>query len=748
MHSAFSASSAELRAQLTTAHARTAPSSDAALTALAALDPAAIAAWLLALDSDEAAAVPRARVARLAASVAESIAASPTIVPVTTAVDIIERYGHLLSPEAAKDLAFAARTVDDDQGLAVALDGALERAPANGGLLRAAADIAAARGEHSRAHDLLSRLARAEPTLATMQYVRGARSRLPRSGAQPVRIALLSSFTIDSLVPFVDLECRSIRLEPEIHVAPFNTWERESHGDGSSVHRFDPHIAFLSVAVDDLLPGLSTCSPRDLASDGAAAVDRLLEAAARFVSWSPAVLVVHGLHTAFRDPLGPAGSRHGPSRSEVMASLNGRLAEGLRALPRAYWLDMTEVLVRRRSGAIDNPKMRHLASMRIGEHALGEVAAAYLQFIAPLTGRTRKCIVLDLDNTLWGGIVGEDGPHGIRLGATSPGSEFREFQEYLLALSRRGVLLAINSKNNAADALEVIRSHESMVLRENAFSAMRINWESKASNMIALAEELNLGLDSFVFLDDSEKERALIRQALPQVLTPELPRDPARYRETVEALAELHVLTITDEDHSRTRQYIERREREQLRVVAQTPDEYLESLEIRAEIGTASDRTLPRVQQLFQRTNQFNLTGRRYELGVLAAKAAQSDWRIYTAQVSDRFGDHGLVATALVRMSTDAWLIDNFVMSCRVIGYGVEDALLAQIGADALAARAERLDGEIIASAKNAPARDFYSRNHFTRDADRDDGEWWRHTLTGEPIAPPHWIRTRSLNGA
>jgi FkbH-like protein len=734
---------ADLAARLASAHDRAAPSETASLIALAVLDPAAAVEWLREQHRNGAA-VPRARLTRLLAVVAESITAIPGLVPRDAVLDLIEHYGHLLAPDAARELAAAARFDAVDAELTRALTSALDRAPYNPGLLRPAAELAAASGEHTRAHDLLSRLGRADPALATMQFIYGARGRLARTQHTPVRIALLSSFTIDPLVPFVDLECRALRLEPEIHVAPFNTWEREMLGDGSGAQRFAPQIAFLSVAADDLLPELATSGGADLASAGAAAVDRLLEAAARFTAWSSAVLVVHGLHSAFRDPVGPAGARVGPSRSEVLASLNARLAEGLRALPRAYWLDMADVLARRRQGTLDNPKMRHLASMRLGEHVLGDVAAAYMQYVAPVTGRTRKCIVLDLDNTLWGGIVGEDGPHGIRLGTTSPGSEYREFQEYLLSLTRRGILLAINSKNNAADALEVIRSHEAMVLREESFSAMRINWESKASNMLSLAEELSLGLDSFVFIDDSDKERALIRQALPQVLTPELPRDPARYRETLEALPELQVLSITDEDRNRTRQYVERRQREQLRVVAQTPEDYLASLGITAEMHTVSERTLTRVQQLFQRTNQFNLTGRRYELGVLAARAEQPDWRIYTSKVADRFGDHGLVAATLVRITPDAWIIDNFVMSCRVIGYGVEDALLARVAADARDQGVFLIEGEIIPSAKNAPARDFYARNDFLRDPDAGERERWRRDLRDAVIASPRWIRTES----
>jgi FkbH-like protein len=407
-------------------------------------------------------------------------------------------------------------------------------------------------------------------------------------------------------------------------------------------------------------------------------------------------------------------------------------------------LDVLDVLARRQHGSFDNPKMRHLAKMRFSEAALDDLGRAYAQFIAPLMGRTRKVVVLDLDNTLWGGIVGEDGPHGIRLGDTAPGSEYREFQQYLHSLTQRGILLAINSKNNEADALEVIRSHDSMILREESFSAIRINWENKPSNMRSLAEELSLGLDSFVFVDDSDKERALMRQALPQVLTIEMPRDPALYRDTLERLPELQTLVVTDEDRARTRQYAERRQREQLRVTAESVEEYLGSLGIVAEVARASERTLPRIQQLFQRTNQFNLTGRRYELGTLTAHAGENGWRVYATQVRDRFGDHGLVATALVRVTPDAWAIDNLVLSCRVIGYGVENALLAQVGADARSANARWLTGEFIATAKNAPARDFFARNAFLRDPENGTAEHWRRDVAKETPAAPAWITVKA----
>lgn len=719
----------------------------AALLALAAMAPRLAAQWLLEHAADGTT-VSRAQLASVLATIAESFVNAPDLLTREESLRLLARYGHLLPHESASEFVAAIRSDRADKELAAAIRASLERArtPA---LIRAAAELAIAAEEHDSARDLLAQLGEADGSLAAMQFVHTARRRLPKTAHPETRIALLSSFTIDPLVPYVDHECRSLKLEPTFFVAPFNTWDREMLGGGSALERFDPQIAFVSVAADDVLPELASApSASDLASAGAAAVDRILNAASRFLSWSRGVLVVHSLYSAFRDPLGPASSRDGRSRSEIIAELNARLAEGLRALPRAYLLDLTDVLARRRGGAIDHPKMRHLASMRLGDQVLGDVGRSYARFVAPCMGRTRKCVVLDLDNTLWGGIVGEDGPNGIRLGHTSPGSEFREFQQYLLSLTRRGILLAVNSKNNEADALEVFRSHESMILRESAFSAMRINWESKANNLLSIAEELNLGLDAFVFVDDSEKERALMRQALPQVLTPEMPRDPALYRELLEGLPELHVLTVTDEDRTRTQQYAERRQREHLRITASTLDDYLRSLDIAAEVDLASDRTLPRVHQLFQRTNQFNLTNRRYELGTLTQRATDGEWRVYFSKVSDRFGDHGLVATAVVQFVDDACVIENLVMSCRVIGYGVEDALLARVEADARRAGARWLVGEFRPSPKNAPARDFFARHKFAADGDASDGQRWRRELAGEPMAVPSWITVRATHGA
>lgn len=615
------------------------------------------------------------------------------------------------------------------------------RNPTSTKLLQAAVDRAISVGDSDEAHSLLTQLARSDDGLATVRRVWQARQKLPSAPGMPVRIALLSSFTLETLLPYVDVECRALGLVPDVYVAPFNSWTQEILDDRSELYRAEPEIAFLSVAIDDLAPQLSGApSSAELEELGDMALERVVGAARQFVARSAAALVVHGFHSAFRDPYGVLAGREAVSRVEWLASLNARLASEVKQLPRAYLLDVAEVLFFRAVGSVDNPKMRHMAALRLGERVVAEVARAYARYIAPLKGLTRKCIVLDLDNTLWGGVIGEDGIHGIKLGNTSPGSEFREFQHYLSTLSKRGFLLAINSKNNPDDALEALRSHEAMLLREDAFSAVKINWSSKPENMRSIADELNIGLDSLVFVDDNPNERELMRQALPQVLTPEMPADPALYRGTLEALPQLQTLVITEEDRTRAAQYRSRRQRDQIRTTVASLDEYLHSLRIRVEILKASEPLLPRVHQLFQRTNQFNLTTRRHQLGELAAFSTSADWVLYAVKVSDRFGDHGLVATALVRADPDAWKVDSLLMSCRVIGYGVETALIALIAQEAREAGAVALHGEFIPTKKNAPARDFYERHGFAAAESAPDHSRWTHDLTRSSLTVPDWV--------
>lgn len=720
------------------------PAPAQALGGLARLAPAAAADWVLAA---EAAVRAQCSTTELAAIIEDLVRAPDT----PRGLELLQRYDDVLPGRVAAD-ALATLPLDlADAGIQGMVRRTLQHQPRHAALLRVACDMAIRSEDGAEAHELLTRLARADDDLATVRYVHRARASVPSPERPPVRIALLSSFTVDFLTPYVDLECRDLGLNPQIYVTPFNSWTQEVLAERSELRQFDPEIAFLAVSIDDLVPALAGApAASELEQAGEAAVERVLSVARAFAGWSGAVLVVHSFHSVYPDPLGVLACRgEGPAdRGRWLAGLNARLGDGLRDLPRAFLLDVQDVLVRRAGGTHDNPKMRHYASLRLGEHVLGEVARRYAGYIAPLKGQTRKCVVVDLDNTLWGGVVGEDGPRGIKLGDTAPGVEYQDFQRYLASLSARGILLAVNSKNNPDDALEVIRSHEGMVLREDSFSALCVNWRPKPENMKSIAEELSIGLDALVFLDDSPEERALMREALPQVLTPELPTDPALYRRTVEALPQLQTLVVTEADRTRVEQYRAKRQREQARDGAGSLNEFLHSLEITVEIARADERTLPRVHQLFQRTNQFNVTSRRHELDQLAAWARDPRWRLYTARSRDRFGDHGLVAVALVRLEERAWVIDSFLMSCRVISYGVETALLARVCEAAAAAGASEVIGEFVETPKNLPARDFYARHGFAADGAAEGVARWTRALAEGSVGRPPWVTLEVRDGA
>ncbi len=653
------------------------------------------------------------------------------------ALELLRQHGPALAADATAAALSALGSADAD-----AVRPAARRFPKDAALLRAAIGVLRHAAEPELLDELLGRLGRADPTPATLSFVTRLRPPEVTATLLPVRAAFVSSFTIDHLVPFVDLASREVGLRLEPYVAPFNSWTSDVIDEASGLRRFDPEIVFLSVSIDDLIPQLA--GPLDagaLEAAGVTALERVAGVAERFSSWAGATpLVVHAFHSAFGGTAGALEGRDAASRRAWLAGLNGKLGAALRALPACYLLDVEAAVIAGGGKLADNPKLRHIAAMRLPPDSLAGVADAYARYLAPLKGLGKKCIVLDLDNTLWGGVVGEDSKDGLRLGNTSPGSEFVEFQQFLSSLPARGIMLALNSKNNPEDALEAIRTHEAMLLRESSFSALRINWKPKHENMISIAEELNVGVDSLIFVDDNPDEREQMRQMLPDVLTVDLPKDPALYRSVLERLPELQSMAVTSEDRMRAGQYRTARLRDEAKAAAGSIGDYLRSLDIEIEIGAAAKPLLPRIAQLFAKTNQFNVTTRRYDAAALERFATSPFYRLYALKSRDRFGDHGLVAVALVRVAPESWEIDSFLMSCRVIGYGIESALLAHVAERARASGAGRLVGEFIESKKNAPAKDLYARHGFEPLGGEGDVERW-HLPAGVAPAAPDWTR-------
>jgi FkbH-like protein len=346
-----------------------------------------------------------------------------------------------------------------------------------------------------------------------------------------------------------------------------------------------------------------------------------------------------------------------------------------------------------------------------------------------LAGGARKLVILDLDDTMWGGIVGDVGWENLRLGGhDGMGEAFVDFQRAVKNLTRRGIVLGIVSKNEEATALEAIRSHPEMVLREEDFVGHRINWRDKAQNILELAKELNLGLQSVVFIDDNPVERARVREALPEVLVPDWPEDKHLYRSALAALRCFDAPSISKEDAERTALYAAERKREQLQASVGSMDEWLKSLGIVVSAEPLGPSNLPRTAQLLNKTNQLNLTTRRLTEAELTEWVADPSRALWAVTVRDRFGDAGLTGIVSLEMSGTTARIVDYVLSCRVMGRKVEETMVHLAVEHARSRGAERVEAIFVPTAKNKPCLTFWQSSGFSC----DDGQ----TFVWDPSRP------------
>ena len=558
----------------------------------------------------------------------------------------------------------------------------------------------------------------------------------PPPGAKTLRVALTGTGTLTPLGAHLRVASAQIGLHPALYVGEFGQWAQDLLDAQSALYAFAPELIILRLDHAALFP--QTVSPGG-ATDGEAQTEReagltqIRETLAAAQSHSPdATFLLHTFPLPDYAPLGILDVRSESGQRTHLEAINAALAALVRAdFPRVVLFDQERVEARHGKSRVREDRMWYLASLPFSDSFLPVLAAEYLRVIRPLKGLTRKCIVLDLDNTLWGGVVGEDGLSGIRLGGTSaPGNAYGDFGRALDALNRRGILLALCSKNNPDDVWPVFDTHPDTVLKRAHFAAARINWQDKATNIREIAQELNLGLDSLVFLDDNPAERGLVRQQLPEVLTPELPRDPAGYVRLLQTLDVFETLALTEEDARRTQLYQDQQARKAFEETASSSaagagdvTAYLTGLAMTVTLAPATPFTIPRIAQLINKTNQFNLTTRRYtEAQVQAMAADPAAWGVYSVSVADRFGDSGLTGVALVQKSGGIWAIDSFLLSCRVLGRGVEDSLLCYLVDQARTSGASRLRGLFLPTPKNAPAVHFYEKQGWTRGA--EDGAW------------------------
>ena len=565
------------------------------------------------------------------------------------------------------------------------------------------------------------------PDAPWSRYQPAARQLDSISGAVPdamrVRVGLLASFIIEPFVPVLRVEAARIGVWLDVYVAPYAQYFQELLDPESGLYRFTPHVTFIAVDSEVLWDLRWACGdPResDVAVD--ALVDPLCAGIAALGRAGSGAVIVNDFALPRASTEGVNAFRRKGTFAHAVGLANKQLRKALAADGTAFlfpFADLVAAIGRRQ--ALDW-RMHYRGHLTWSDALAREVARRWSGYAAAAIGRATKCIVLDLDNTLWGGVLGEVGLEGIAIGPQGEGRAYRDFQRELLDLQRQGMLLAVASKNNESEVMAVLRSHPHQLIREDHLAALQISWNDKATSIRAIARELDIGTEHMLFIDDSPHERAWVRQALPELLVPELPSDPSAYADWLGTLPSLVLLQETDDDRARTRRYREARARDALR--NETPDlgEFLRRLDLRVQIDRATDATRPRVAQLLARTNQFNFTTRRHDEATLARAERDGSWLVYTMSVADAFGDAGLVGVAIVeRPSPAEWHIESFLLSCRVIGKSVESALLAAIAEAAREAGAERLTAEFRDSGRNTPARGVLEAHGF-RSA--GDGVW------------------------
>jgi FkbH-like protein len=583
--------------------------------------------------------------------------------------------------------------------------------------------------------------------LVTWLGAAGLLTRLEEKGVlsgRPARVALLSTYTSSQFASLLRLAGMAMGLNIDLYEAPFGQLHQEILTESSRLYRFAPDVLVLAVHEGDLdLPGFSS----DPATDVAREIDRWAGLASTVSERSGAHVVLHNFATRPEVPLGHLGAKLGGSRHAMTAAINAGLGPAVG--PGASIVDCERL-----SGIFGkhdwfNDKYWLAARQAVALDALPLLARNTAAVIAAALGISKKCLVLDLDNTLWGGVIAEDGLDGIRLGEGVDGEAFTAFQQYILELKRKGVFLAVCSKNDEASARQPFERHPAMLIRISDIACFVANWDPKPQNIQRIADELGIGLDSLVFVDDSPVEREEVRQILPEVDVITLPSNPSGYRRALADYLPFESATFTMEDARRTDLYRARVESTRLRSSAGSLEDFHRSLDMRARIAPFDEASLPRIAQLIGKTNQFNLTTRRHSIGRIREFIADPSCVHFSLRLRDRFTDHGLVGVLIAVRRADWLEIDTWLLSCRVIGRTVEHAMLSHLCRLAEEDGCRNLRGAYIPTEKNRVVRHLYQELGFRLAEDRGGITTWEYHLDEqEPVDSPFISMEAELVGS
>lgn len=576
-------------------------------------------------------------------------------------------------------------------------------------------------------------------------WARRLRRILPEiPGLRPLRIAILGNGTLGHFAETLRFWLALEGFRSEIHLAPYGAFRQEILDPNSRLYAFQPDVIWLFATGRDVVLKVDHGAPSTACEAAVNAVVSEWRTLWRHLrANAPVSIIQNNFEAPSVRVFGHYDGAVPWSRANLIRRLNLALIE-------ASLEDKISVFDLDHAASVFGLSLWHedrqwyQSKQPFAPDAFGLVAFQAARYLGAMKGTAKKCVVLDLDNTLWGGVVGDDGLAGIRLGNDSEGEAFVAFQDYLKSLVVRGILLAVCSKNEEAVAREPFLTHPAMRLQLEDIVVFRANWKSKVDNLREIASCLNIRLDALVFVDDNRAERELVRSHLPDVAVPEMPADPAEYVGTLAAGRYFESTSFSEEDSARTRLYFENAQREATRTVATDITSFLRDLDMEADWGPADAFRLPRMAQLLARTNQFHPTTTRHTETELAALAADPRAWVRWFSLRDRFGDHGLVSVVVMLRTGDALTIDTWAMSCRVFSRGLEELVFLEMVQTAHNEGVRYLIGHYYPTPKNRPVADLFPRLGFAADGMENGGARWLLDLSATVLSFSPFIRLRT----
>ena len=551
------------------------------------------------------------------------------------------------------------------------------------------------------------------------------------------RISILSSFTFDQIKDYLPVELFAYGMLSKIHVAGYNQYAQELLNPKSDTYSFNPTIIILAIRLEDLYPNFFLNFKKQSIDVLESEIDKVLRLFDNLINslrkHSNATLFINGFTKPFDYDQGLYDSQCTDGQNHWINKINDKLKKLIIKRSSVYFFDLDNILSKNGYNNSMNLKMWYVARIPFSSKTISYISKSYKDHIYSIKYR-KKCLVLDLDNTLWGGIIGEDGLNGIALGDDYPGNIYVEIQRKIKQFANQGVILALNSKNNEKDAKEVFENHESCFLKWDDFAATRVNWNPKNQNIEELANELNIGINSMVFIDDNPAEIQIVKSFLPQVEVVQFSKDPITNLELIRKISWFNSLSITEDDIKKTEQYKTQVKRSQLKNSVSDIEDYYRALEMKMDFSLTTLDNVRRVSQLTQKNNQFNCTTKRYSEIEINDFLNSDIYDVYHVTLIDKFGNNGITGVTIIKKETKSWYIDTFLLSCRIIGRTVETAILSSLLDKAKKSSVKELIGSYIPTEKNILVKDLFKNHNFSK----IDGNWIINSKSS--ISFPTWI--------